>query len=219
MAELFLVRHGQASFGSANYDKLSELGHQQSQHLGDYFASRGIVFDRTITGDMVRHRETAQGIVGSLDSAEIDTGWNEFDFNAVVSAYLSVHPEQQPAKGAPRSDWYRVLKLAMLAWSEEKLPDLDEDWQGFETRVHNAAQAVFKSSDKKVLVVSSGGAIAVCFMQMLGLQIQKAIDFNLQIKNTSVHHVFFNKNSAQLSSFNNVPHLDHPERQHLITYS
>ncbi|NPC53888.1 histidine phosphatase family protein, partial [Corallococcus exiguus] len=29
MAELYLVRHGQASFGAADYDRLSERGEQQ----------------------------------------------------------------------------------------------------------------------------------------------------------------------------------------------
>jgi broad specificity phosphatase PhoE len=219
MAELYLVRHAQASFGSENYDKLSQLGHQQSQLLGDYFSQRKVVFDRVITGNMVRHKETAQGIVGSLSTAEVDAGWNEFDFNAVVSAYLTLHPEHQPIENAPRSDWYRVLKSAMLAWSQQKVKHLDEDWVSFESRVNDAAQSIFHSSDKRVLVVSSGGAIAICLMQLLGLNIQKAIDFNLQIKNTSIHHIFFNQANAQLSSFNNVPHLDHPEQQHLITYS
>lgn len=219
MAELFLVRHAQASFGSENYDKLSELGHQQSLHLSEYFAQRKLVFDRVITGDMIRHKETAQGIVGSLAITEVDAGWNEFDFNAVVNGYLSLYPEHKPAKNSPRSDWYRVLKLAMLAWSEQKLSHLDEDWVSFETRVHNASKAIFESPHQRVLVVSSGGAIAICIMQMLGLNIQKAIDVNLQIKNTSIHHIYFNKANAQLSSFNNVPHLDHPQHQHLITYS
>ena len=38
MAELYLVRHGQASFGAADYDRLSERGEQQSVWLGEYFA-------------------------------------------------------------------------------------------------------------------------------------------------------------------------------------
>ena len=41
LAELTLVRHGQASFGAANYDQLSDLGMQQSRWLGEYFAAIG----------------------------------------------------------------------------------------------------------------------------------------------------------------------------------
>lgn len=46
MAELYLVRHGQASFGTENYDRLSALGEQQGVWLGEYFARQDIVFDR-----------------------------------------------------------------------------------------------------------------------------------------------------------------------------
>ena len=219
MAELYLIRHAQASFGSDNYDKLSELGHQQSRLLGQYFGERDIHFDKVVTGDMLRHKETAEGIVGSLDNCVVDSGWNEFDFNAVVTAYLRQYPHFTPAKNSPRSDWYKILKSAMLAWSNQEFEGLPEDWTEFESRVARAKESVFASGNKRVLVVSSGGAIAICLMQLLGLTISKAIDFNLQIKNTSVHHIFFNTASAQLSSFNNVPHLDEPQRQHLITYS
>jgi broad specificity phosphatase PhoE len=96
---------------------------------------------------------------------------------------------------------------------------LDEDWLSFESRVRTAAKAIFEGEHKKVLVVSSGGAIAVCLMQMLGLNIQKAIDFNLQIRNTSVHHIYFNRASTQLHAFNGVPHLDNAQHSSLITYS
>jgi phosphohistidine phosphatase SixA len=62
VAELFLVRHAQASFGTDDYDRLSDLGHQQSRWLGDYFAQRGLVFDRVVTGTLRRHRETLSGL-------------------------------------------------------------------------------------------------------------------------------------------------------------
>ncbi len=46
MALLFLVRHGQASFGQAHYDQLSDQGRQQARWLGEYFAGRGLKFKR-----------------------------------------------------------------------------------------------------------------------------------------------------------------------------
>jgi broad specificity phosphatase PhoE len=45
MGNIYLVRHGQASFGAENYDQLSTLGQQQSQRLGEYFAQKGIQFE------------------------------------------------------------------------------------------------------------------------------------------------------------------------------
>ncbi len=52
MSEFYLVRHGQASFGAKNYDKLSELGHQQARWLGEYLTARDITFSQAFMGDM-----------------------------------------------------------------------------------------------------------------------------------------------------------------------
>ncbi|HBD39143.1 MAG TPA: histidine phosphatase family protein, partial [Cupriavidus sp.] len=52
MATLFLVRHGQASFGAANYDCLSDTGRQQSRWLGEYFRDRGVQFRRVVAGTL-----------------------------------------------------------------------------------------------------------------------------------------------------------------------
>ena len=82
MAELILVRHGQASFGADDYDKLSDLGWRQSRWLGEYLAARGTRFDRVIRGSLRRHTETLDGIgegMGKpLDGRE-DARLNEYD--------------------------------------------------------------------------------------------------------------------------------------------
>jgi broad specificity phosphatase PhoE len=70
MSEVYFVRHGQASFGSDNYDQLSEKGHLQARLLGEYFASQQMQFDHILTGDMVRHRETAEGICAGCQQAD-----------------------------------------------------------------------------------------------------------------------------------------------------
>ena len=223
MAQLYLVRHGQASFGADDYDKLSELGIKQSELLGKYFAEREVQFDAIITGSMLRHKETASGIQKGMRSRlepQVDARWNEFDFTSVVGAYISLHPGQKPADDAPRAVFYRLLKSAMFAWSRGELSStLPETWDDFTGRVQKAVDDICASPYKKVLVASSGGAIAITMMNMLDLSVDRAVNFNLQIKNTSVNHFFFNKDGIQLSSFNNVGHLDSPELTDLITYS
>jgi broad specificity phosphatase PhoE len=42
MRELVLLRHAQASFGAADYDVLSDLGHRQSLALGEALAMQGL---------------------------------------------------------------------------------------------------------------------------------------------------------------------------------
>ena len=65
MASVYVVRHGQASFGTDNYDRLSELGCRQAEVLGHYFDSRGLRFDAVYTGNLERQRKTAEIAVGS----------------------------------------------------------------------------------------------------------------------------------------------------------
>ena len=53
MGEIILVRHGQAnSYATTeeDYDRLSELGHQQAQWLGDWFRDHAYQFDHIVSG-------------------------------------------------------------------------------------------------------------------------------------------------------------------------
>jgi len=225
VSEFYLVRHGQASFGAKNYDKLSELGHQQARWLGEYFTARGITFSQVFMGDMVRHRETVEGIVEGLSQppvVSIDTGFNEFNFQDIGDHYLSINPQSRlPDKPKP-ADFYRLLKLAMYAWSEDLLPkhSLKESWLDFKNRVQSALHSVCQQqSDKPILIVSSGGAISMLMSLVLELDAKQVIELNMQVRNTSISHFYFNKNTIRLSSFNNVPHLDSPDRLDSITFS
>jgi broad specificity phosphatase PhoE len=225
VSELYLVRHGQASFGAKNYDKLSELGHQQARWLGEYFTTRDIIFSHAFMGDMVRHRETTQGIIdGSNQSLiiKVDKGFNEFNFQNIGDSYLSLNPQSSLPVDPKPADFYRLLKLAMYAWSEDLLPKhtLDESWLDFKHRVQTALHSVcHQESDKPILIVSSGGAISMLLSLVLGLDAKQVIELNMQVRNTSISHFYFNKSNIRLSSFNNIPHLDSPDRLDSITFS
>ncbi len=66
MGKLYLVRHGQASFGAADYDNLSDLGRQQSQRLGEYWRSKGQTFDAILVGTLNRHAQTLESILEGM---------------------------------------------------------------------------------------------------------------------------------------------------------
>ncbi len=224
MTDIYLVRHGQASFGKANYDKLSELGAQQAEWLGNYFREREVVFDALYQGDMVRHRETAEGIKQGMDylpEPTISSNLNEFNFQAVARAYLAVYPESQVPEGAPPAEYYRLLKKAMLAWARNDLDTsmLEETWAEFEQRTLNILQTLQASGARKALVVTSGGAIAMMLKHILGYDDPMVINMNLQIRNASFSQCFANAKGVHLNSFNSVPHLDVIDRLHGITYS
>ncbi len=227
MAKLILVRHAQASFGADDYDNLSDLGHVQSELLGQYFKSRGVNFDLIITGNMKRHKQTAAGILKHAENNEsihkqqmVDSSWDEFDFQTIVSSFLQRNSAMSPAKNAPRKEWYRVLRLAMIAWSNDQLcPAPQESWLSFNERVIKGANSILSTDAKTVLVVSSGGAMAMFLRSIFNASVEQAVSFNLQIKNTSVNEFYFNTDGFQLASFNNVPHLDTQEHISKITYS
>ena len=143
MAEIYLVRHGQASFNSDNYDRLSDLGRRQSELLGHYFADRNISFDQIFTGTQLRHSQTADGILQDNAKPRIHSlpGLNEYDFSALYQAYMNQHPEEAKAsREGHRKVFYARLKLALTLWSEDKLEgNLPESWNAFETIMSGAA--------------------------------------------------------------------------------
>jgi broad specificity phosphatase PhoE len=74
MGVLYLVRHGQASFGTDDYDRLSDTGHQQARITGAHLASLGVRPTRVLHGSMLRQQQTAQGILeglGAVSAPEI----------------------------------------------------------------------------------------------------------------------------------------------------
>ena len=68
MGTLYLVRHGQASFGADDYDNLSELGRRQSVRLGEYWRDKGLTFDAVLMGTLKRHAQTWAGIAEGMAS-------------------------------------------------------------------------------------------------------------------------------------------------------
>jgi len=225
MSELLLVRHAQASFGTDDYDRLSDLGRQQALWLGENFAYRELEFDRVVGGTMLRHRETVAEILSGMgqdpSAFETDSAWNEFDFEAIVSAYLDEHQVEPPAPGASTTTFSRILRAALLAWAENRLRGpLPERWDRFEDRIKTALSSLTGTAraGQKILLVSSGGAISTALGHVLGAPVETTVHMNLQLRNSSVSHLFFNSENVHFSGFNHVPHLDRPDRSGAVTY-
>ena len=220
MAELVLVRHAQASFGADDYDKLSELGWRQSRWLGEYFAERGIEFDRVVRGSLRRHAETLVGIAEGarrpIDGVE-DARLNEYDAQALLTAHLKGEARPQ---GGDRREHFRILREAMYAWTDGTLAGAShEPFADFRKRVLAALAAVRGGRAKRVLVVSSGGPISTVLAEVLGMPLRGVVDLNLQTRNTGITELQAGTNRIHCVSFNNVPHLDRPDRAGALTYS
>ncbi len=100
MATIYLIRHGQASFGSANYDQLSELGQLQATRTGQYLARAGITLDAAYSGDLSRQRETCERACKELGGNivhHIDPRFNEIRNDEQVKHLTPVVAEHNPA--------------------------------------------------------------------------------------------------------------------------
>ena len=125
MSVVLLVRHGQASFGKADYDNLSELGERQSRVLGRALAARGIQPDLLVTGAMKRHRQTldaARDAAGWTAPVTVDEGWNEFDHEHVIEVHKPVYRSQMLMKAdlvrtlKPRQAFQAMFEEATARW-------------------------------------------------------------------------------------------------------
>ncbi|MDA9008545.1 histidine phosphatase family protein [Alphaproteobacteria bacterium] len=224
MAELFLARHGQASFGSDNYDALSDVGWEQCRLLGHDFKKQGITFDRIVIGSMVRHRQSFEGIqeglggdVGTDVSAEIHDGFNEYDFHSLLKAHFNGKAPSDVMED--RKTHFRTLREVLSLWQKDEVIDPPESWVAFKTRIARAVKSACRQGAKRVLVVSSGGPTGQIVASALDAPEDMMIKLNLQVKNSSYSRFVFNEKAFYLNGFNATPHLDDASVSHLLTYS
>src|SRR5687768_6856066 len=224
MGQLYLVRHGQASFGADNYDQLSELGQRQSWRLGEYWRERGMQFDAVITGTLNRHRQTWEGIAEGLGLSRDDVlpwpGLNEYDAEAVIA---TIHPEKLQKPDTPElyRHHFRLLREGLGAWMQGRtapvgMPSYIDFLAGVTTALDHVRG---KHHGARVLVVSSGGPISTAVGHVLGTSPETTIELNLRIRNTSVTEFAFTPKRHMLVSYNCLPHLDAPDLRGWITYA
>ena len=69
MSDLVLVRHGKADAFGETYDRLTDIGREQSRHLGDFWVTQGTVFDEVYMGPLSRQIDTAHEVGGRVRAA------------------------------------------------------------------------------------------------------------------------------------------------------
>lgn len=222
MGTLYLVRHGQASFGAADYDQLSELGGRQSERLGQYWRERGLRFDAVYTGTLRRHAQTWAGIAtgAAYDQQAIALeGLNEYDSEAVIAA---IHPQplQKPDTPELYRHHFRLLRDGLRQWMNGVVsPRGMPSYADFLAGVSDALERVRKEHEGNVLIVSSGGPISTAVGHVLGTTPETTIELNLRIRNSALTQFDYNPKRHSLISFNTLPHLDHPDLTDWVTYS
>jgi broad specificity phosphatase PhoE len=228
MATIYLVRHGQASFGKDNYDQLSKTGWEQGRVLGRSLAGQvapGAVFG----GNLQRHRETveamATGFGKDLPAMQVLEGLNEFDHVQVVERFRpewtdkAVMAQHLAASPKPARMFQEAFEQAVARWVSGRYDEeYAESWPAFRQRVTAALDDMISLADGADAVVStSGGPIAIIAQYLLELSDRKALELNSVIANTSVSRILYSGRRRSLAVFNSYSHLE-AENPALVTF-
>jgi broad specificity phosphatase PhoE len=223
MGTLYLVRHGQASFGAADYDQLSDLGTRQCERLGAWFARQGIGFDAVLAGTLRRHAQSLAAIestLGVLPQAQTRAGLDEYDSEALIRAVRS-EPLPPVRTAHEAQEHFRALRDGLRAWmAGASRPEGMGRHDEFVAGIADALDHVRRHhANAKVLVVSSGGPISHAIAQVLGLAAEATIELNLHLRNSALCELHVSPKRLGLVTFNTLPHLDGPEHRDWITHA
>jgi len=214
---LFLVRHGQASFGAADYDVLSETGRRQARVAGEALRGRTGPVRSVVTGAMRRQRDTASTFLEAmgLDApvAE-DAAWNEFDHEEVLRIFeprwadhTALHRDLV-ATGRPDA-FERAFLAAVARWTGGAHDaEYRETWPGFLARVDTALERLAGGPGGSVLVFTSGGPISAACRAHLAARDASGVFANaFRLANASVTTLEAGVDGLHLRAFNDHAHL------------
>ena len=234
MATIYLIRHGQASFGEDDYDKLSPLGQRQAEALSTYLRLAEIRFDAVYSGDLKRQSGTAEIAISQHSSPvphHIDPRFNEVRNDEQIERLVPEITRRKPEihslieRGLKSSkDYQKVIEAVFNFWIS---PDCNasgiQTWREFSDDARDALRDVMSNqgSGKTIGIFSSGGTIATIVAQVLGVDESLTYRFYEPMINCSMTQLFYSNKRVSLSCFNDYSFLEVLGRQsgeQLVTY-
>lgn len=218
MGVILLVRHGQASWGAADYDQLSELGSQQGEALGSWLAKAGARPDRLVAGSLRRHRQTAEAASGGAGwdlELATDAGWDEFDHVQLLDVYGADRGVPEAPSGRSELDaWFDAAVERWVSGLHDD--DYPESFPAFTDRVAGALRrtAGAVGPGETVVVFTSGGPVAWAVASLVGAAAPTWQRLNPVLVNASVSKLTVGRRGTTAVSFNEHGHLP-PD---LLTY-
>ncbi len=227
MGTIYLIRHGQASFGKSDYDQLSELGKKQAEVLGKSFKFRTEIH-KVFRGDMQRHKETAALFLKGArlrKRHKVDKDWNEFNHKEVIEAYNTLYRSRWymiahlARKFNPKREFKEMFNNALLQWVEgENDEKYAETFKQFNQRVLKAFKRVVNALDNEenAAVFTSGGVIGTIVQDFLKTPPEIALKNNWLLVNGGVTKIIKTEKGVILSSLNE--HSAFEKDKSLISY-
>jgi broad specificity phosphatase PhoE len=212
---LLLLRHGQGSMGTADYDRLSELGCVQARAAGARLARAELTIGQVWSGGLARQLETARLVLAELGRApgelRTDARLDEYDPAGILGAS---DPFAAATTSASRRAVQEALDGALSRWIQGGT-GYPEPHGDFTVRVQ-AAVATLAALPGTTLAVTSAGVIAVACAQLTGLPPGRWPALARVTVNASITKLITSSTGTNLLTFNDHAHLEHDRS--LITY-
>ena len=225
MSTVYFFRHGQAG-SRDDYDRLSEIGHEQAALLGAHVAREGWQFDRVLCGGLRRQQETATAVVSraALHPPQLDTRWNEFDLDDVfagIAPQMAADDDQfrieyeeierliRDGDGAIHRQWRPADTKVVKAWIEGRYTFAGESWLQFVARVKAAgAELAALPADARVAVFTSATPVSIwvaaAFASEQPPHVMKLAGAAI---NSNITVLKWLHGEPHLGCFNAIPHL------------
>src|SRR4051812_29594056 len=207
MPIVLLVRHGQASFGADDYDRLSDRGRAQAEATGRWLAARGLRRPVVVHGTLRRQRDTALlalAAAGSDVEPRVDRRWDEDDHIDLVRRYAAAQGGEQPRTSR---EFQVVLDAALVAWVEH---GDDGGWPAFTGAVTGALRDLVAGLEpgQDAVAFTSAGVIAAVCADLLGAGAPGLVAFNRVAVNGAVTKLAAGRTGLALLTFNEHSHVD-----------
>jgi broad specificity phosphatase PhoE len=225
---LYLIRHGQASYGEADYDRLSTRGEAQARALGAVLANARL--DAVYAGPHRRQQQTialateaaALGGAGKVPASTLLEGLAEYPaFEMLTHLMPKLVAEDPKFAQLATSPTPRLLDDAFHAilgrWSRD-------EWQvegvervaTFVDRVRTGLDDVIRAAGfgARLACVTSAGPIGVAIGLVFGVPAERMVRTSVVVRNTSISEFRFRSqdfdwqpDQLSLVSFNVTAHL------------
>ena len=224
MAEILLIRHGQASFGTDDYDRLSDLGHRQAKLAGEFLVRTGVKLDHAYTGDLLRQKQTYAGVAAAYKEAGQELvapialmGYDETKNDEQVEVLLPQLLDADPKvaqylenSSTDSKQFQKLIRAVFTYWQTiEGTQEGLESWPQFKGRVLEAfAQTLSTAtSGTTSAVFTSGGVIATLVAHILRQSDIEVYPLYEPIINASITRILTNGRDVSISTFNEYSYL------------
>ena len=231
MSTVYLVRHGQASFGAADYDALSPIGIEQSRTLGSWMASCGLKMDHALVGEQQRHTQTAEHCWNAFKSesqraSKVVAGFSEFDHVEILHrlrpdlAGQAALSEWLSRTENPRREFQKVFAQALARWVEGKHDGYSQSFVSFRARCWQALldQLNSTSSSDVIWIFTSAGPISAIVQEALAISNERIPELTWLLVNTGITKLLCREDSVRVATLNQYAHLEQANRSEWITY-